>query len=79
MSSAQQFQQRFGEAVRRRRLALRLSQEELADRCHLHRTYISEIERGLKSVSLKALLAIATALGLPPHQLIAEAEEQGNG
>ncbi|MHB8348649.1 MAG: helix-turn-helix domain-containing protein [Acidiferrobacterales bacterium] len=42
-----------------------LSQEALADRAGLHRTYISQIERGLKSPSLKSLEQIANALGLP--------------
>jgi transcriptional regulator with XRE-family HTH domain len=69
------FQESFGKAVRRRRQAIGISQEELASRCELHRTYISEIERGLKSASLKAILAISHALGCPPHVLIREAEE----
>ncbi|MFH7028646.1 MAG: helix-turn-helix domain-containing protein [Heteroscytonema crispum UTEX LB 1556] len=69
------FQKRFGEVVRRHRQMLSISQEELADRCGLHRTYISEIERGRKSASLKALLAIASSLGCPPHVLIKEAED----
>lgn len=69
------FQESFGKAVRRRRQAMGISQEELASRCELHRTYISEIERGLKSASLKAILAISLALGCLPHVLIREAEE----
>jgi ribosome-binding protein aMBF1 (putative translation factor) len=43
-------------AVPRRRQAMGISQEELASRCKLHRTYISEIERGLKSASLRDYL-----------------------
>jgi len=51
-----------------------VSQEELADRCNLHRTYVSEIERGLKTVSLVSLLRIAEALDVPAHTLIEEVE-----
>jgi transcriptional regulator with XRE-family HTH domain len=69
------FQESFGKAVRRRRQAIGISQEEFASRCELHRTYVSEIERGLKSASLKAILAISYALGCPPHVLLKEAEE----
>ncbi len=69
------FQKRFGEAVRCQRHLMKISQEELADRCGLHRTYISEIERGRKSASLRALLVIASALGCAPHFLIKEAEQ----
>jgi transcriptional regulator with XRE-family HTH domain len=68
------FKKRFGEVVRHHRQRLGISQEELADRSGLHRTYISEIERGLKSPSLKALLAIASALGCLPHILVKESE-----
>lgn len=64
----------FGQAVRKRRQAMGVSQEELADRCNLHRTYISEIERGLKTVSLLSLLRIAEALDIPAHTLIEEVE-----
>jgi transcriptional regulator with XRE-family HTH domain len=69
------FQKRFGEVIRRHRKTLRISQEELADRCGLHRRYISEIERGCKSASLKALFAIATTLCSPMYSLIKEAED----
>lgn len=72
--NAEAFQKRFGEVVRHHRQRLGISQEELADRSGLHRTYISEIERGLKSPSLKALLAIASALGCLPHILVKESE-----
>lgn len=78
-SNVRSFQKRFGEVVRRHRQTLGMSQEELADRCGLHRTYISEIERGLKSASLKALLALATALKVTPHSLIRESERSRDG
>lgn len=61
---------RFGEALRARRLALGLSQEELADRCGLDRTYISGIERGRRNVSLRNLGLIAKALDVTVSQLL---------
>ena len=42
----------FGDAVRDARVNHGYSQEELADLCGMHRTYISDIERGLRNVSL---------------------------
>jgi transcriptional regulator with XRE-family HTH domain len=52
----------FGAVVRSRRLAIGLSQEELAHRCDLDRTYIGGVERGERNLSLLNLLAIARAL-----------------
>lgn len=47
-----------------------LSQEELAHRARLHRTYISQLERGLKSPSLETLQQICQPLGLPMSNFI---------
>lgn len=74
-SRADSFEKRFGDVIRNRRQALHASQEELADCCGLHRTYISQIERGLKSVSLNVLVRLARALESSPHVLVKEAEE----
>ncbi len=54
----------FGSRVRELRRAQGLSQEELADRAGLHRTYLSGIERGQRNPSLKNIAAIAETLGL---------------
>lgn len=56
-----------------------VSQEELADRAGLHRTYVSALERALKSPSLGAIEALAGALGLRPHELMKVAEEAAEG
>ena len=68
------FRKQFGEIIRRHRKDMQLSQEELADRSNLHRTYISELERGLKTVSLLSLFRIARALDVPAYSLIQEVE-----
>jgi transcriptional regulator with XRE-family HTH domain len=52
----------FGAAVRERRLELNLSQEGLAEKSGLHRTYISDIERGIRNISLKNLVVLMSAL-----------------
>jgi len=47
-----------------------ISQEELADRAGLHRTYISSIERAQRNVSLENIFLIAEALGATPAELL---------
>jgi transcriptional regulator with XRE-family HTH domain len=60
---------RFGERVRQFRVAAGLSQEQLADRCGLHRTYIGGVERGERNVGLLNVYAIAAALREPVEKL----------
>ena len=55
---------RFGLAVRKRRLELEISQEELAGRAELHRTYTADIERGSRNLSLLNIEKIAKGLEL---------------
>jgi transcriptional regulator with XRE-family HTH domain len=64
----------FGRAVRRHREELGLSQEALADRAGIHRTYVSSIERGKVRLGLDIAKRVAAGLGVPLHRLIAEAE-----
>jgi transcriptional regulator with XRE-family HTH domain len=65
----------FGLAVRRQRELLRLSQEELAARAGIDRTYISGVERGVRNPSLELMQRIATALGSDLDVLFATARE----
>jgi transcriptional regulator with XRE-family HTH domain len=53
---------RFGRAIRRIREEQRINQEEAAERCGLHRTYYSGVERGLRNVSLVNIEKIAKGL-----------------
>lgn len=63
----------FGSVVRAARVQRELSQEALAARSRLHRTFISQLERGVKSPSLASMQRIATALDVPLDELVAEA------
>jgi transcriptional regulator with XRE-family HTH domain len=65
-------QQKLGRIVRRRREALSLSQEELADIAGLHRTYISLLERGLRVPSIAVVQVLAAALKTTMTSLVAE-------
>ncbi|HYG23393.1 MAG TPA: response regulator [Verrucomicrobiae bacterium] len=58
-------QKEFGGSVRVWRGRLGISQEELAERAGLHRTYVCDIERGARNVSLKSIEKLATALEVP--------------
>lgn len=64
--------------LRRLRTATGLSQEELASRAGLHRTYVSSIERAQRNVSIENIFALARALGCEPAELVkTEAREAG--
>lgn len=62
MMMPEDIQRLFGKRVRQRRLQLGLTQQNLADRTGLHRSYIGEIELGRRNVSLKNIARIADAL-----------------
>lgn len=66
--------EQLGVVLRRARTEADLSQEEVADRAALDRTYISDLERGRKAATVEAIAAIAAALGTSAHVLIRDAE-----
>ncbi len=66
----------FGQVLKQRREFLNLSQEELAFEAGLHRTYISLLERGVKSPTLNVLFRLADALDIPASEFIQEIEVQ---
>jgi transcriptional regulator with XRE-family HTH domain len=53
-----------------------LSQEELAERAGVHRTYISQLERGIKSPTVSILINISRALGIKPSIFLASVEQE---
>ena len=67
-------QSSFGKILRQHRQRKQLSQEKLAELANLDRTYISQIERGLKSPSIATVIALAKALDTRAHLLIFEVE-----
>jgi len=70
----------LGEAIRARRGEIEgLSQEGLADLAGMHRTYVSEIERGLRNPSYRNLFKLAAALEVPLSELIGRAERIVSG
>jgi transcriptional regulator with XRE-family HTH domain len=66
----------FGQAVRRRRNALGLSQEDFADKAEIHRTYVSSIELGKVQVSIGVAQQLATALEMPLSKLWKDVERE---
>ncbi len=68
--------QQFGASLREARLKLGISQEELAMKAEVDRTYVSGIERGRRNPSLLMMGRLADALGLPLKDLLAGLEPQ---
>ena len=62
----------FGTNVRRYRTQLGLSQEKFAEKCGLHRTYISDIECFRRSISLDNIQKIADAFEIETYKLFLE-------
>ena len=68
----------FGEVIRDARVSRGYSQEELADLCGMHRTYISDIERGLRNISLENIEKLGIALNVPLSILFAQIEVEND-
>ena len=67
----------LGENIRRLRRSLTISQEKLAEKCELHRTYLSDLERGNRNLSFLSLLAVARGLGVTIWELTRNIETGG--
>jgi transcriptional regulator with XRE-family HTH domain len=65
----------FAENVRKNRRLLNLSQEDLADRAGLHRTYIGMIERAEKNITLVNIQKIANALNVNIEDLLKQCDK----
>jgi len=61
--------------VRKNRLLLGITQEELAWRAKMHRSYLADIERGVRNISLRSLSNLALAIGVPVMSLLSESTE----
>jgi transcriptional regulator with XRE-family HTH domain len=62
----------LGEAIRNHRKQAGLNQEKLAEKADLHPGYVSQVERGVKTISVDALLRIAKVLNVRLRDLVAE-------
>lgn len=69
---------RLGRAIRRLREEREISQEGLADKAKIHRTTMSEIERGITNISVDIAERISNGLGIKLSELFVEAEHQKN-
>jgi transcriptional regulator with XRE-family HTH domain len=69
-------QKLFGASVKARRGQLGISQEELAGRANLHRTYVCDVERGARNVSLQSIHKLARALEISVSALFSQSESQ---
>lgn len=69
------------EVLKEQRHALGISQEQIAARSGLHRTYISDVERGARNISLASLERLAAAVELPISEImiLAEAKRSSQG
>lgn len=79
MSNDPDIRHTLGKTVRAIRRRAGLSQEELADRAGLDRTYIGGIERGERNPTVVSLKTIADALDLSLHELFKEQVTSGDG
>ena len=64
------FLEQVGFRVRERRLAAKLTQAQLGEKCGLHRTFVGSVERGERNVALLSLRRIAAALRVTPAELL---------
>lgn len=72
-----EFEKALGRVIAETRREAGISQEALAFRCKLHPTYISQLERGLKSPTVRVLRALAAALEVRPSDVLRRTEEGG--
>jgi transcriptional regulator with XRE-family HTH domain len=70
VSRKRNVRQIFGQNLRRKRETLRISQEDLAEKAGLHRTYIGSVERGERNVSIDNMERLAVAVGSTIQQLL---------
>jgi len=70
------FDKALGQIIAAERKRLGLTQEGLADACGIHTTYVSQLERGLKSPTVRVLRLVAKALEMSAADLLARVEPE---
>lgn len=66
----------LGDALRQRRLAAGMSQEQLAEKAGIDRTYVSILERGLQSPTVDTLIRVCRAMGARASEVLASIEAE---
>jgi transcriptional regulator with XRE-family HTH domain len=66
----------LGEALLRRREAAGLTQEQLANKADVDRTYVSKLERNIQSPTVDMLVRLCRVMGVRPSHLLAEIEDR---
>ncbi|MEC1179648.1 helix-turn-helix transcriptional regulator [Metasolibacillus meyeri] len=69
----------IGTVLKRLRLSMKFSQEELAARSSLDRTYISMLERNIKQPTITTVFLLANALNMKPSEFVQQLEEEFDG
>ncbi len=64
----------FGQALKARRMALSVSQEELAYRAGVDRTFVSRIERGIRQPTITTIFSLSHALEISASELVKDVE-----
>ncbi len=72
---AEQISTVFGQVLREQRIARQLSQEELALAADVDRTFVSQMERGIRQPTITTLMKLAGALGIQPSTLVIRMEK----
>lgn len=78
MQNKKELEKAFGEVLRQLRVEQNFSQEKLAELSHLDRTYISLLERGLRTPTISTLFSISNALNNSPARIIKLVEKNIN-
>ena len=65
----------FGQVLREQRISRELSQEELALAADVDRTFVSQMERGIRQPTITTLMKLASALGIQPSTLVVRMEK----
>lgn len=65
----------FGKVIEELRLERNISQAELAERGDFQRTYISDLERGVKQPSLSTIVRLSNAFNIKPSELVRQLED----
>jgi len=76
VTQTQRIQIAFGKSLRSYRESAGISQEKLAVRAGIHRTYVGDVERGERNLGLVNMQRLANALGVPLAKIIQNMERQ---